>query len=290
MPVAAARAFAALLACVLALGAAPASAAAKLRVVTTMSTLGSLIAAVGGERVALTNLVPVGASPENYQPTPHDILQLRTAHVLVQNGAGLEGWLAHTISSAKNPAMRIVTCTEGLPVRGGNPHLWMDPEFARAYVHKIRDAFVAADPAGKADYDRNTAAYDVQLTALEQWIQAQIATIPAGQRNMIVFHDAWSYFNSRFGLRTIGVLEISPGQEPNPHAIGDLVALAKKYHVKAVFAEPEYSPKLIRALAVSAHITTVTNLYDDSLSADGSIHDYLGMLRYDTTTIVQALR
>ena len=270
--------------------ASPAQAAEKLRVVTSMSTLGSLIASVGGDRVEVTSLVPIGASPEDYAPTPRDIIGLRSAQVLVQNGAGLEGWLKHTLESARNPNVRIVTMTDGLPVQTGNPHLWMDPEFARVYVRKIRDALAASDPAGKPEYDRNAKNFDAQLVALARWIRTQIASLPPDHRNMIVFHNAWQYYNDRFGIATVGVIERSPGQEPSPRYIGDLAALAKKNHVRAIFAEPEYSPKLVRALADTAHVKTVTNLYDDSLSIDGSIHDYISMLRYDTTTIVAALR
>ena len=107
---------------------------------------------------------------------------------------------------------------------------------------------------------------------------------------MIVFHNAWQYYDDRFGLETVGVVELSPGQEPSPRYIANLVQLAKDKHVRAVFAEPEYSPKLVQALAQSAGITTVQNLYDDSIAASGPVHDYLSMLRYDTDTIVHALK
>ena len=106
---------------------------------------------------------------------------------------------------------------------------------------------------------------------------------------MIVFHNAWQYYDDRFGLRTIGVLELSPGQEPNPQYIARLVTLARSQHVRAVFAEPEYSPKLVHALADSAGIATVENLYDDSGGSDPRVSDYSSMLRYDTRTIVAAL-
>jgi ABC-type Zn uptake system ZnuABC Zn-binding protein ZnuA len=71
--------------------------------------------------------------------------------------------------------------------------------------------------------------------------------------------------------------------------VSNLIALARAQHVRAVFAEPEYSPKLIQTLAESAGITTVENLYDDSIGQDPRIHDYESMLRYDTATIAKAL-
>jgi ABC-type Zn uptake system ZnuABC Zn-binding protein ZnuA len=268
--------------------AAPTTAPA-LNVLTTITTFVSLAQAVGGARVRVTSLVPVGASPEDYQPTPSDIERLHAADVLFENGLGLEAWLARTIDNAKNPNLRIVILSDGLPHKGVNPHLWMDPELARAYVRKMRDALIAADPAGRALYEKNAAVEDARLVALERDIRARIATIPPASRAMIVFHNAWQYYNDRFGIRTIGVIELSPGQEPNPKYISDLVQLAKANNVKAVFAEPEYSPKLVEALAESAGIKTVQDLYDDSIGSDPRVHDYESMLRYDTETIVKAL-
>jgi len=259
-------------------------------VVATTSTLASLAIGVVGDPRQVRSLVPVGASPEDYQPAPEDIEAIHDAGVLVENGANLEGWLQSDLDNAANAKLRVVICSDGLPVRDENPHLWMDPEFARAYVRKIRDALVAADPAHAPLYRRNAAAYDARLVALLARTRQKIATIPPAQRTMIIFHNAFLYYNARFGLRTIGVVEVHPGAEPSPDHIGAIVALARTFHVRAVFAEPEYSPKLIAALAQSANIRTVENLYDDSVGTDPKVDNYIGMIDYDTDTIVNALK
>jgi manganese/iron transport system substrate-binding protein len=263
--------------------------APPINVLTTITTFVSLAQAVGGNRVHVTSLVPVGASPEDYQPTPSDIERLHAADVLFENGLGLEAWLARTIDNAKNAKLRITVLSDGLPHIDSNPHLWMDPEYARSYVRKMRDALIAQDPADRAAFERNAAAEDAKLVTLERDIRARIGTIPPASRAMIVFHNAWQYYNDRFGIKTVGVIELSPGQEPNPKYISDLVNLARANHVKAVFSEPEYSPKLVQALAESAGIKTVQDLYDDSIGSDPRVHDYESMLRYDTETIVKAL-
>jgi ABC-type Zn uptake system ZnuABC Zn-binding protein ZnuA len=270
-------------------GASPGSAGVPIAVLTTISTFNSLVSAVGGTRVRVGSLVPVGGSPEDYQPTPADIARLRGAQLLVENGLGLEAWLARTIENARNPNLRVVVASDGLPAKGGNPHLWMDPELARGYVRAIRDALAKIDPADRDLFASNAQAYDRQLLALEREIAKRIATIPPASRTMIVFHNAWQYYDDRFGLRTLGVIELAPGQEPNPSYIADLVRLARANHVRAVFAEPEYSPKLIQTLAESAGIKTIENLYDDSIGTDPRVHDYSSMLRYDTGVIVKAL-
>lgn len=261
-----------------------------IKVITTFSTLNSFVEAVGGERVTVRNLVPVGASPETYQPTPQDIAALADANLLVENGSGIEVWLQHTIATAGNPDLRVLILSDGLPHIGNNPHLWMDPALAREYTAKVARALSLMDRAHASDYQRNAAAYQKKLTALQQDIAKQIAAIPPQQRTMIVFHNAWQYYNRRFGIRTVGVIELAPGQEPNPSYIGSLVDLARRYHVRAVFSEPEYSPKIAQTLARSAAIRTVSDLFDDSIANNSKVHDYISMLRYDTGVIVQALK
>jgi ABC-type Zn uptake system ZnuABC Zn-binding protein ZnuA len=259
-------------------------------IVATTSTLASLAAGVVGDPSRVRSLVPVGASPEDYQPAPQDIEAIHSATVLVENGANLEGWLQSDLDNARNEKLTVVVCSDGLPVREGNPHLWMDPVFARAYVRKIRDALVKTDSPHAAAYTRNAAAYDAQLVALVARTHKKIATIAPQQRTMIIFHNAFLYYNARFGLRTVGVVEANPGAEPSPQHIAEIVTLARANHVRAVFAEPEYSPKLVEALAQSAGIKTVENLYDDSVGTDPKVANYVGMIDYDTDTIVNALK
>jgi len=262
----------------------------RIPVVTTFSTLNSFVEGVGGDRVRVRNLVPVGASPETYQPTPQDIAALSQARLVVQNGLGIEAWLQQTLQNAANRNMRVLVLSDGLPHIDHNPHLWMDPVLARVYVGEIREALAAMDPAHKAEYARNARAYDAKLVALQASIAKQIVAIPPAQRAMIIFHNAFDYYNRRFGIRTVGVIELSPGQDPNPEYIAHLVDLARQNHVRAVFSEPEYSPKLAQTLAKSAGIQVVTNLYDDSIGNDPRVHDYISMLRYDTGVIVKALK
>lgn len=261
-----------------------------LNVVATTTLLASLAQSVGAGRANVTSLLPVGASPETYQPTPSDIARLREASVIVENGAGLEAWLAGTLKSVRSANVREVRCSDGLPIDGNNPHLWLNPAYARHYVSMIRDAFIAADPAGSAVYSRNAAAFDARIANLDGWIAAQIAMIPPSQRGMIVFHNAWLYYNKRYGLRTLGIVEENPGSEPSAAHLAALVDIARSSKTKALFAEPEYNPKLLEAIGRSAGITRYVLLYDDSVGAAKGTGDYISMLRYDTTAIVTALK
>ena len=262
----------------------------RLRVIATTTLLASLASTVGAGRADVESLLPVGASPETYQPSPTDVARLHDAQVIIENGAGLEAWFDATLRNVGATGARIVICSAGLPIVIGNPHLWLDPTYARIYVDRMRDAFVAADPGGAATYRANAAGLDRQLRALDASIRRATGALPPGHRAMIVFHNAWLYYNRRYGLQTLGVIEEFPGTEPSAAHLAQLVDLARANHLHTLFAEPEYSPKLLDAVARSAGITNVAVLYDDSVGTSPATRDYLAMLRTDTQTIVAGLR
>jgi ABC-type Zn uptake system ZnuABC Zn-binding protein ZnuA len=263
---------------------------AALHVVASTTLLASLAATVGSGRADVVSLTPVGASPETYQPSPSDVGRLHDAQVILENGAGLEAWLDPLLRSAQGTNARVVVCSDGLPVVDKNPHLWLDPTYARVYVAKMRDAFVAADPAGAKVYRTNAALLDARLVALDTRIRRTLGALPPDRRAMIVYHNAWLYYNKRYGLRTLGVVEEYPGTEPSAAHLARLVDAARAARLHTLFAEPEYNPKLLDAVARSAGIATVAVLYDDSVGTSPETRDYLAMLQTDTRTIFAGLR
>ena len=279
----------------------PNAAASGMLVVATTSTLGSLVSSVGADKISVRSLVPIGVSPETYEPTPQDIMGLEHAALVIENGSGLESWLDKIIKTSARNA-RVLVLSNGIPgvqpsrtAAGGgltqsrNPHFWMDPNYAQLYVVEIARALSNVDPANAAQYKANAAAEIKRLSALDNWTRRRIATVPPDRRTMIAFHDAWYYFDTRYGIRDIGVIESSPGREPSAADLARLIALAKANRVRAVFAEPEFSPKLAKQLADDAGIMTVTNLYDDSLGTTPQLSTYEGMMRHNVDTIVWAL-
>ncbi len=272
------------------------SSSQRLQVAATISTLAALVKAVGGDKVDVVSIVPIGVSPETYDPSPRDLIAVANAHIIFKNGAGLEIWLDKMLRAVAKPSTKVVVLSDGLPVAGakgpgepGNPHLWLDPTYAQVYVHKIAAALSEVDPANAAYYSAREKAEQKQLAQLDAWIKQRIATIPPANRTMLAFHDAWYYFDRRYGIRDVGAIEQSPGQSPSAAYLAALIAQARASGTRAVFAEPQFSPKLAQQLAASAGIKTVTNLYDDTLGTTPELQTYDGMLRYDVDTIVKAL-
>ena len=155
---------------------------------------------------------------------------------------------------------------------------------------QIRDGLIAVDPADANTFRINAMHYNDALDSLTAHIRSQIQTIPPSQRYMIVMHNAWQYYNDRFGITTLGFVERNPGQEPNPQEIANLVDLAKKHNVHGIFSEPEFSSKILYTIAQGANIKVVENLYDDSIGTSPQVSNYLSMLVYDTNIIVNALK
>ena len=274
---------------------APSPAANALKVVTTTTVFADIVQNVGGPRIAATSIIPPGVGPEDYEPKPDDARKLTDAKLIVSNGVGLDDFLQKLLTSGTGGQTPQVVLGEGIPVLTvdgeKNPHFWLDPTLVKQYyVPKIAAKLAEIDPAGKATYDANAAAYAAQLDALDADLEAKVETIPQANRKLVTYHDAFPYFARHYGFELIGVILENVGQEPTAAELAALVDEVKAAHVKAVFSEAQFSPKLAQTLAQEAGITqVVTTLYNDALGP-APADTYLGMMRWNMDEIVKALK
>lgn len=265
-------------------------------VTTSISPLADLIQQVGGDKVTVTNLVPPGADPHDYEPKPEDVRKVAESQLFFANGVGEELYLNKIIQNSGNPQLHTIILSDGLPLLGkenggeGNPHLWLDVKNSEAYAEKIRTALDEIRPANKAYFDQRTKNYLSQLKKLDNWIQAQINTIPPENRKMLVFHDAWPYFAKRYGLTLLRPVVYNVEAEPSAKDYAQLLGLIRQQHIKAIFGEAGFNPKLIQQLAYDTGIKYVGNLYDDTLGNTSGATSYIDMMKSDTQAIVAALR
>ncbi len=268
-----------------------------LNVVTTSTVFADLIRNVGGDRVTVTSLVPAGTVVETYQAKPDDLRAVATADLIVMNGLGLDDWLESTIS-ATSKDVPIVRLAEGLPgvelLPGEepgiqNPHLWLDVAYARGYVARIGAALAGVDPGNAAAYEAGTTAYDARLADLDAWVRTQVDTIPAANRRLVMFHDAFPYFARAYGLTIVGVAVEAPGQDPSAGEIAALVQAIQASGVKALFSENQFPTALLDQLARETGTSVVANLYNDSLGAE-RVTSFEALIRWDVEQIVAALR
>jgi ABC-type Zn uptake system ZnuABC Zn-binding protein ZnuA len=273
-------------------------------VVTSNTVLADLVRNVGGDMVQVRSLTPAGVDPHTFQPTPDSIKLLSQARLLFFNGTGLEEWWDKTIRSVKKPEVPVIELSKGLAsikmpghshgghshAEGQDPHVWLDPILAKAYVEKIRDALRQADGANAGLYADRTKAYQAKLDQLDAWIRAEVEKIPAPRRKIVTFHNAFQYFANRYGLAVKGFVVVSPGKEPSAKALAELTRRIKQEQIPAVFAEADFNPKMLEVLARDAGVKVVTNLYDGSLSSGPPADTYLNMMQHNVTQMVNALR
>jgi ABC-type Zn uptake system ZnuABC Zn-binding protein ZnuA len=161
-----------------------------------------------------------------------------------------------------------------------------------AIVEVIRDALVAADPDNAALYTANAEAYLAELTELDAFIEAQVAELPVERRKLVTTHDTFGYFAARYGFEIVGTAlgASTEAADPSAGAIAELVEAIRAAGVPAIFAENVSNMRLMETIAREAGVTLAPDLYTDALGAPGSPGaTYLEMMRYNVTTIVQAL-
>jgi ABC-type Zn uptake system ZnuABC Zn-binding protein ZnuA len=267
---------------------------AALRVVTTTTVFADIVRAVGGARVDVSSIIPPGVGPEDYEPRPDDAVRLADADLIVSNGVGLDDFLDRLIAAGSDDSTPQLVLGEGIPpiLDEGrpNPHFWLDPTLVRDhYVPAIAAKLAELDPAAGATYDSNATAYASALDALDRELIERLSVIPASQRKLVTFHDAFPYFARHFGFEVVGVVLENVGQEPTAAELAALVERVKAAGVKAVFSEAQFNPDLSRTLAQEAGIArVVTTLYNDALGPPPA-DTYLGLMRWNVGQIVEAL-
>lgn len=284
----------------------PAFAQEKLPVVASFSILGDFVREIGGDRVAVSTLVGPDGDAHVYSPTPADAKTVAGAKLVVVNGLKFEGWLTRLIKSSGTKAT-VATATKGIkPLEldddhdhghghghghgGEDPHAWQSIANAKIYVSNIRDALIAADPAGKAVYEANAAAYQTKLDALEAEVKAAVARIPVDRRKAITSHDAFGYFVKAYGIAFIAPQGVSTEAEASAKDVARIIRQIKAEKVPAVFLENITNPRLAEQIARESGAKIGGRLYSDALSAaDGPAGTYIAMMKHNISQIEKAL-
>lgn len=267
----------------------------KLRVVTTFTVIQDIAANVAGEAAIVESVTRPGSEIHDYQPTPHDVVKAQSAHLVLWNGLNLERWFEKFFANVRNvPSVVVSEGIEPMPIREGaydgkpNPHAWMSPAAALAYVETIRKALAAADPANAEIYARNAAAYSDRIRELAVRLRSRIADIPEAQRVLVTSEGAFSYFTREFGFREVYLWPINADEQGTPKQVRAVIDAVRKNKVPVVFSESTVSDKPARQIARETGARYGGVLYVDSLStADGPVPTYLKLLEVTTDTIAK---
>jgi len=276
----------------------------RLNVIATFSILGDFVKNVGGDRVEVATLVGPNGNAHVYAPSPGDAKKVADAKLVFVNGLGFEGWLERLVKASGTKAP-IVVATKGIkPLeRAGehghdhdhdhgraDPHAWQSVANAKIYVANIRDALIAADPAGKDAYLANAAAYLAKLDALERDVREVIAKIPADRRRVITSHSAFGYFQDAYGVSFTAPQGVSTEAEASAKDVAAIIAQIKKQKAAAVFLENVTDPRLVEQIARETGAKVGGTLYSDALTDDkGDATTYIDLMRHNLRQLASAL-
>ncbi len=254
---------------------------AQVRAATTITPLGEFVSAVGGERVNVSVLVPPGAEPHTFEPSPSQIRQVADADIYFKNGVGLESWMDNIIGV--NTQMLVVDTSRNVSLIAGTDdatsadgsmamdnHIWLSPRRAIIQVQNICDGLIAVDPAGKDYYINNRNNYIAELKELDAHLNSTFSNTT--KKKFVVLHPAWIYFANDYGLEQIAI-EVEE-KEPGPRYLAEVVDVARANNITTVFVEPQYNPKLAEVIAkeIDGIVVSIDDLspnYIDNLKSVG---------------------
>lgn len=262
-------------------------------VAASIFPVGDIVAAVAGPTFRVAVLLPPGAGPETFEPTPQVVQELAAARLIVVVGGGLDAWV-QKLSAAADSRAEVLTLTEGMELKRegagagtGNPHVWLDPILVRdRFLPRIAEALARTAPDADAALRERARAYADSLSALDAEIRGLLA--PLESRAFLAVHPAWVYFAERYGLRQFAAIHPSPGQEPSAQRLGQLADSARALGLHVVFTEPQTSPAEAEILAreIGAQLRVLDPLGGRTVAGRDS---YLALMRYNARILAAGL-
>jgi ABC-type Zn uptake system ZnuABC Zn-binding protein ZnuA len=284
-----------------------AHAADKLRVVATTTDLKALTEVVGGDLVDVDALARGNQNAHDLEVRPSLMVKVRRADVLVMNGLELDQWAEVVVQGSNNPkvipgASGRVDASQGVPVLEvpttrvdrsmgdvhpvGNPHYTLDPGMAPIITANILEGLARAAPQHRATFERNRKEF---LGRLEQSMARWTSQFgPYRGTRVVVDHNMWVYFLTRFGLVQAGAIEERPGIPPAPGHLSKLIAIIKDERIKVILTAPWTDQKLAERIAQEAGAKVV--LMASGVGAVKGTDSYLDMIDYNVKAVAQALR
>jgi len=289
------------------LAAGPADAASRVQVVTTTTDLKALVEAVGGKLVEVDALARGTQNPHDLEVRPSLMVKVRRADLLVMNGLELDQWAEVVVQGASNPnvapgapgrvdasaGLLVLEVPQGRVDRSmgdvhpvGNPHYSLDPGMAAGVTANIVEGLARVAPQSRPAFERNRQAFLARVDqALARWTTEMA---PFKGAKVVVDHNMWIYFLTRFGLVEAGSVEERPGIPPTPSHLTRLIALMKEQKVKVVVSVPWTDQMLAERVAqeAGAKVVPLAPAAGSVKGADG----YLETIDYNVRSVAQALK
>jgi zinc transport system substrate-binding protein len=252
----------------------------KLQVMSSFSPLHEFSQNVGQEKVDVKLLVPIGVEPHDWEPTIKNVQQMQKSDLIIINGIGFESWVEKL--NEMNYQGVIVDTSNGIIIKNvdeesslhedhldefGDPHIWLNPVFAKIQVQNIANAFSNSDPENREYFQKNAANYIRELDLLDSKIRNELSDC---NRDFIAFHDAFSYFADEYDLTQHTIISSNePHAEVTAKTLENVINKAKQLKAKVIFTEETADPKTSQVIAnaIGGKVLVLSPL---EISSDGT--------------------
>lgn len=277
----------------------------KLRVVTTVSPITSIVENIGGDRISLEGVVPEGVNSHVFEPQPSLARVLADADLIIANGLFLEEPTLELAAANKRDDTPVLLLGDraigrerwqfdfSFPESGGhpNPHLWPDPALGLRYAELTQEQLAALDPDNAGYYGDNLELFRQRINAMDAAIREAVASVPPENRKLITYHDSWAYFAVAYGLEVIGAVQPSDFAEPSAREVADIIDQVRELGLPVVFGSAEFSSDVLETIAGETDAVFIDELADDDLPGGpgDAEHSYLGLVRQNMRIMIPAL-
>ncbi len=274
-------------------------------VAATTGMIASLVKEVGGDRVEVDQLMGPGTDPHAYKPSASDAGKLSRVDITFYNGLMLEGRMADLFTRIGRSGKPVYAVSESIDeskllepdeFEGHfDPHVWFDVSLWAQTVPVIVEGLSKVAPSHASGFEERGNALVERLTALHAWCLEQTATLPEEKRILITSHDAFNYFGKAYGFQVVALQGVSTVSEASLADMVSMVDFVKKQNVGAMFVESSVNPAAIQRVAEDSGVEIGGELFSDAMGEPGQmlkgfdVGTYEGMVRYNMTTIVEAL-
>ena len=279
--------------------------AGKLAVVATTGMIADLASRVAGDLACVESLMGPGVDPHLYKPSQGDVMRLANAALILYNGLHLEGKMGDILErlSARRPVVAVAEVipperlTHPKEFQGqADPHVWFDVSLWSLVLAPLERELASLLPQHATTFRANAERIRSELATLEEEIRAEVATLPKDARVLVTAHDAFGYFGRRYGFEVVALQGISTVAEAGIEDVNRVVDLIVERRIKAIFVEASVPRRSIVAVqeacrAKGHEVQVGGELFSDSMGAAGTeAGTYVGMVRHNVHSIVQALR
>ena len=267
----------------------PAPSSNKISITASFYPLAYFVEQVGGDRVKVQSITPNGTEPHDFEPTPQDIITLRSSRVFFYNGSGVDAWADRVQPELTAAGVKVVTASQAVSLIRQDPHIWLDPVRARQIAELVRDTLIVVDPSGADYYRVRFIELSGRLTVLDTDYTKNLAN--CATRDVIVSHDAFNYLAQRYHIELQAIAGLSPEAEPSAKRLSELAQLIKEKKIKTVFFESLVPSHLAETLAKETGATTdvlnpIEGLTEDDIAAG---KNYESIMRDNLNALSKAM-